>query len=200
MYLDDAGVYHNSYLFYETNRPQYYASGDASYFVGRQEIKAGFSWRKTPVESLSEWPGSNILTIWNGYPDMQAQVTRNLPNNTTGRYTTAFLTDTIALDRITINGGVRFDHQTSSLDQTVVAGVPGFADLPSVTAPAASNAYSFNTFTPRVGVTYAFDENKRTIGRVSYAMFASQLPANAAAFVSPIQVLIRAVQRCRPQR
>jgi hypothetical protein len=198
VYLDDSGVYHNSYLFYETNRPQYYASGDASYFVGRQEIKAGFSWRKTPVESLSEWPGTNILTIWNGYPDMQAQVTRNLPNNTTGRYTTAFLTDTIALDRVTINGGIRFDHQTSSLDQTVVAGVPGFADLPSVTAAGISNAYDFNTLTPRVGVTYAFDEGKRTIGRASYAMFASQLPGNAAAFVSPIQysyALYNAVDR-----
>ena len=41
--------------------------------------------------------------------------------------------------------------------------------------------------TPRVGITYALDDARKTIARTSYAMFASQLPANAANFVSTIQ-------------
>jgi len=40
---------------------------------------------------------------------------------------------------------------------------------------------------PRVGLTYAVDDSRKTVVRASYAMFASQLPGDAAAFVSPIQ-------------
>ena len=47
--------------------------------------------------------------------------------------------------------------------------------------------FVWNSFTPRVGFTYALDEARKTIVRGSYAMFASQLPAAQAAFASPIQ-------------
>ena len=40
---------------------------------------------------------------------------------------------------------------------------------------------------PRVGLTYAADEARKTVIRASYAMFASQLPGDEAKFVSPIQ-------------
>ncbi len=59
--------------------------------------------------------------------------------------------------------------------------------MPAITAPAVDNAYVFNTVGPRVGLTYALDEGRKTVARASYALFASQLPANAASFVSPIQ-------------
>ncbi len=56
-YKDDAGVWHNSYYYYNTTRPQYYAGGDASYFAGKHEVKFGFAWRKTPVDSTSQVTG-----------------------------------------------------------------------------------------------------------------------------------------------
>src|SRR5262249_40691190 len=59
--------------------------------------------------------------------------------------------------------------------------------MPELNAPAVNNAYDYANVTPRVGLTYALDSNRKTIARASYAMFASQLPANAAAFLSPIQ-------------
>jgi hypothetical protein len=40
---------------------------------------------------------------------------------------------------------------------------------------------------PRIGITYALDESRKTVARASYAMFAGQLPGNAASFVSAIQ-------------
>jgi hypothetical protein len=188
VYVDDAAVWHGSYEDYSTTRPQYYAGGDASYFAGKHEVKFGFAWRKTPVDSLSDWPANRIVTYWNGYPDMQAQVTRDLPASTTGRYVNGYVTDTISLSRLTIQAGIRFDHATSSLNQTAVPGVAGFTNLlPALSAQAVNNAYDFNTVTPRVGVTYALDDARKTIARTSYAMFASQLPANAASFISPIQ-------------
>ncbi len=187
IYVDDAGVWHNSFYPYSTTRPQYYASGDASYFAGKHEIKFGYSWRKTPVDSLSTTAGNKIVTYWEGYPNLGVYADQDNASSTVGKYQNLFLTDTISLDRLTIIAGIRWDRQTSSYNQTSVAPVVGVPFYPGVTAPAVDNAYKFTTVTPRVGITYALDSSRKTIARASYAMFASQLPGNAAAFVSPIQ-------------
>jgi len=186
-FKDDAGVWHNSYYFYTTIRPQYFAGGDASYFAGKHEVKFGFAWRKTPVESISEVTGSKIFAIHVGYPDMVAYAQRDNNSNTAGKYMNGYVTDTISMDRFTVTAGIRFDHQTSSYEETTSVAVPGIPLLPSITAPAVKNAYDFNVLAPRVGVSYALDEGHKTVARASYAMFASQLPGNAAGFVSPIQ-------------
>ncbi|PYQ73890.1 MAG: hypothetical protein DMG04_12285 [Acidobacteria bacterium] len=186
-YKDDAGVWHNSYYFYSTKRPQHFAGADASYFTGKHELKFGFSWRKTPVDSISQVTGHKIITIWNGYPDMLAYAQQDWAQTTDARYVQGFITDTLSMNRLTVIGGIRFDRQTSSYLQTSVAAVPSFPLLPAVTAAAVPNAYTFNNVTPRVGITYALDDSRKTIARASYAMFASQLPGSAAGFVSPIQ-------------
>jgi hypothetical protein len=186
-YKDDAGVWHNSYYFYSTDRPQNYAAGDASYFTGKHEVKFGFSWRKTPVDSLSQVTGRKIITIHVGYPDMIAQAQQDYTASTSGRYMNLFATDTISLNRLTIIAGLRFDRQTSSVSASTVPAVPNFPLLPAKTVAAVDNAYKFTNVTPRIGMTYAVDDSRKTIARASYALFASQLPGNAAAFISPVQ-------------
>src|SRR5262245_37189811 len=152
-YKDDAGVWHNSYYFYETERPQDYIAGDGSYFSGKHEVKFGFSWRKTPVDSLSQVTGHKIMTIHVGYPDMIAQAQQDYTANTSGRYMNVFATDTISLNRLTIIAGLRFDHQTSSLSESTVPAVPNFPLLPAKTVTAVDNAWSFTNITPRIGIT-----------------------------------------------
>ena len=186
-YKDDNLVWHNSYYFFKTTRPQYFAGGDASYFTGKHEVKFGFSWRKTPVDSLSQVVGNNIITVWTGYPSMIAQGQYDYVAGTVGKYASGFVTDTISMNRLTLIAGLRVDHATSSVAASSTPAVPNFALLPAVNAAAIDNAYVFNTITPRVGITYALDDNRKTIARVSYAMFASQMPGNAAGFVSAIQ-------------
>jgi Carboxypeptidase regulatory-like domain/TonB-dependent Receptor Plug Domain len=186
-YKDDAGVWHNTYYYYTTKRPQYYLGGDASYFAGKHEVKFGFAWRKTPVNSISEVTGSRIFDIHVGYPDMVAYAQRDNNSNTEGRYSNAWVTDTISMDRLTVTAGIRYDHATSSYLETFSHGVPGIPLLPDITAPGVPDAYKFNTIGPRIGVTYALDSGRKTVARASYALFASQLPGNAAAFLSPIQ-------------
>jgi hypothetical protein len=186
-YIDDAGVHHNSYYFYSTTRPQYYGAGDGSYFAGKHEVKFGFSYRRTPVDSLSQVGGSSIITQWLGYPNMSAKPQYDLVTSTSASYTQGFVTDTISLDRLTLTGGIRLDHQTSSLNPMNVNGVPGFAAMPAVSTSAVANVYSFSNITPRVGLTYALNDTRKTVARASYAMFASQLPGTAAGFVSAVQ-------------
>jgi hypothetical protein len=53
--------------------------------------------------------------------------------------------------------------------------------LPALTATEQKDAIVWNSVTPRIGLTYAMNESRRTIARASYAMFASQLNAVLAA-------------------
>lgn len=187
MFQDDSLTWHNTYFLQKTDRPQRYAGGDANYFIGRHELKFGYSWRRTPVSSLTLVPGNRIITYWNRYPRLQAVAQHDYALNAVGRYMNGFVTDTISAGRMTLIVGVRHDRQTSSLSETFVPAVSNFPLLPAVTAKPADDAYAFRDTTPRIGVTYALGEARKTVVRGSYAMFASQLPANAASFISPIQ-------------
>ena len=186
-YFDDGLVAHNSFYEYKSTRPQRYVGGDANYFAGKHEIKFGAAWRSTPVDTQQIWPASHLIASWDGYPNMFVQVARDYRALTEAKYTDFYVTDTISLNRLTITGGIRFDHQVSSLGAASVPGVTGIPVLPALSAPAVSGVYDWNNVTPRVGVNYALDESHKTLLRASYAMFASQLPGSEASFVSPIQ-------------
>ena len=56
--------------------------------------------------------------------------------------------------------------------------------LPGVDAPAVKNAVVWNTWTPRIGATFALDSKHKTQLRGSYAAFASQLNVTTANAVS----------------
>ena len=186
-YIDDGGVAHNTFYQYQSTRPQDYIGGDANYFAGKHELKVGAAWRSTPVTTDQIWPASHLIASWDGYPNMFVQVARDYQAATEARYFNSFVTDTISLDRLTIIGGIRFDHQQSSLGAASVPGVPGVPIMPALNAPAVKGVYKWNNLTPRIGVTYAVDNDRRTVVRGSYAMFASQLGGDEAKFISPIQ-------------
>jgi hypothetical protein len=183
-YVDDGGVWHNSHLFFSTTRPQRNVNIDGNYFRGRHEVKFGYAWRKFPDDSVTQWPGSKIITYWDGYPDLFVKVARESRIKADARYQDVYVSDTITMDRMTLILGARWDRQTSSLLSTTVPGVPGFDLLPSVTSQEVKNAVVYNTFLPRLGLTYSLDENRKTQARASYSMFASQLPAADAGFVA----------------
>ncbi|MEZ5292733.1 MAG: carboxypeptidase regulatory-like domain-containing protein [Vicinamibacterales bacterium] len=186
VYQDDDGVWHNSYVYYSTKRPQKTANIDANYFAGRHEFKFGYAYRKFPVDSISQWPGSKIITYHVGYPDLYVKVARDTKQKTEGNYQNFYAGDTITLDRATINVGFRWDYQTSSLLANSVEGVSGFPLLASISAPAVNNAVKWSNITPRLGITYSLTEDRRTQVRASYSEFASQLSASQASFINPV--------------
>jgi hypothetical protein len=187
-YIDDGGVNHGTYYFYSTNRPQDTIMADANFFKGKHEVKFGFSWRKAVVESVTTYPGSKAIHYHIGYPDIYVAAYRDWASNSEGRYWSGYVGDTISLNRLTANLGVRIDHATSSLSPASVGGSPLLPDiLPGTSAPGVDKAYDFTTVSPRLGVTYALDESRKTLARASYSSFASQLAANQASFVSAIQ-------------
>ncbi|MBI3261763.1 MAG: hypothetical protein HYZ58_01260, partial [Acidobacteria bacterium] len=190
VFIDDAGVVHNSYLFYSTKRPQKTGNVEGNFFKGKHELKFGYAYRKFPVDSITQWPGTKIETYHIGYPDLYAVIKRDHPSKTEGEYHNLYVGDTITFDRATLNVGVRWDYQTSSLLPISVQGVKGAPEverlLPSLNAPGVDKALKYNTLTPRVGFSYALDDSRKTLLRASYSQFASQLGAADAGFVGVV--------------
>jgi carboxypeptidase family protein/TonB-dependent receptor-like protein len=181
-YRDDSNVYHGSYYHYQTLRPQDNVSLEGNMFKSRHDLKFGFGWRKASVTSESGWPGNGVRTYHRGYPNMQARVVRDWALEGEGVYWNGYIGDTISLDRLTLNLGVRWDRATSSVLGASVPASPALPDLlPALTAPAVKDALVFNVITPRLGFTYALNESRKTVVRGSYAQFASQLDSNRAA-------------------
>jgi len=186
IYADDNGIGRFSWYEYRTERPQYNTQLEANYFRGNHEIKAGFGYRMGDVDSMYTVPGNSIITYHAGYPNMIAEVTAwNQYTSTTGRWTSGYLADTITWDRLTLNVGARWDRQSSSVNPFTQKGNSAFSSLlPDKTGLAAEDAIVWTSITPRIGVNYALTEDRGTILRATYAMFASQMAATEASFYS----------------
>jgi hypothetical protein len=188
MYVDDSGVTRGSADTYKTDRPQKNFSVDGNSFRGKHELKFGFGWRKATVDSSDVYPGNGVVSYHIGYPDILAKITRPNRTLTNTEYTSAYGGDTWSLDRLTLNLGVRWDRQAASLGAATVPASPVLPSLlPGLTATPEKNAIVWNAVTPRLGLTYAMNEERKTIARASYSMFASQLGATAAAHISAVQ-------------
>jgi hypothetical protein len=189
VYTDDAGVSHGSWSDYITDRPQNAVQFDGNFFRGKHELKFGYGYRKADVDSSSLVPGPIATwTTWTGYPSMQAEITAwNHTTSTGATYTNAYAGDTWSMDRLTMNLGVRWDRQAASVFGFTQPGNPALPTLlPDLTSKDASNVVIWNTVAPRIGATYAIDSSHKTLARGSYAMFASQMNATAAAFESVV--------------
>ena len=68
-YRDDSNVYHASYGWYQTLRPQDNIAIDGNMFKGRHDLKFGFGWRKSSVTSESGRPGNGVRTYHRGYSE-----------------------------------------------------------------------------------------------------------------------------------
>jgi hypothetical protein len=187
-YWDDSGIARGSYYHYETVRPQYAAAAEGNYFRGNHEIKFGFGWRKADVDSNSIVPGG-IITYHDGYPNMYAEVTVwNDNTSASGKYIHGYIGDTMSFDRLTLTAGLRWDRQAGSVNGITQAGNPAAGNLlPDLTGTAADEVIVWNSVVPRIGLSYALDEQRKTLLRGSYGLFASQLNATAGNFLSTVQ-------------
>ena len=118
---------------------------------------------------------------------MVAQFTRDAVTRTNTIYTSAFLGDQISFNRLTLNVGLRWDRQVANLEEATVgplrpptcrSSARSSADRTRSARsplPARIGVVTYNSVTPRLGLTYALNESRKTIARASYAIFASQL-------------------------
>lgn len=128
---DASGVNHDNYQTYQTIRPQKQERLDGSKFLDmgsmNHELKFGFGYRNTPVNSTTVWPGpSHSRWIYDAFPAAncatqglpatcgQAIVTRDVAVGYQEKYNDFYVGDTILMGNLTLQGGVRWDRQQSA--------------------------------------------------------------------------------------
>ena len=186
VFIDANGMYHNTNIFLDTERPQAALLADGSWFRGRHEVKFGGSWRHVEDETAFGY-GNGWLNI---ELDPESALVLAIPfrpyfQKNAGNYSSLYVGDTISWDRLTANLALRYDRTTNSALESSQSAHPDLpAVLPAVSAPEVKNAVVWNTLSPRVGATYALDDARRTLVRGSYASFASQLNVTTAGTIS----------------
>ena len=185
IFIDSDGVFHNSNAFTTNDRPQVVFNGDGNWFRGKHEVRFGASVRNYKDENTTRFAGDfEDIEI---DPDGTTIAIALRPYHQVNRalYTSLYAGDTLSFGRVTLNGAVRFDRTTNSVDAITVAAHPVVPDvLPGVSAPAVENAVVWNAWSPRAGATIALGSQRKTIVRGSYASFASQLQAITAGNIS----------------
>jgi hypothetical protein len=210
VWRDVDNVWHNSFSFYSTDRPQKQYRADASKFVDigtmNHEFKFGFGYRNTPVSSSSGFPGSTQGYVRNRTAGAcEARnldpgcVTVNLYRDANKSYDTTYrdlyVGDTILLGNMTIQAGLRYDAQVSkntasfSAANPVLAnpitlpdldGVPQTVSLPPLDFPGDDRELEWDSISPRIGLTWALGSEKQTLVRAGYNRYVSQIGAIAS--------------------
>ncbi|HEY6546832.1 MAG TPA: TonB-dependent receptor [Vicinamibacteria bacterium] len=166
--------------YYSASRPQYIANFDGNYFAagwgGNHELKFGFGYRSTPVESITSFGGDRIMGIKDSRGGDRAWVIRDRVVSYGNDYLNAYLGDTFTKDRFTLNLGLRFDRQSGENSASTAVANPGFPELlPGLDFAGGGTGVTWTDVSPRVSFTYALNESRKTVVRASYARYASQL-------------------------
>jgi hypothetical protein len=190
-FRDTANVNHNTYFEYQTKRPQKNDRLDGSYYAKTgtldHEFKFGFGYRDAPITSITTWPGdqrvilrSNTQCANVGLQPGCAQVRIVRPGDAQFGLKTndAYVGDTVLLSNLTINAGLRWDHQDSKNLPGSVRAASSAPDLVPGGTFAAGQSITWNDISPRIGATYAFNSAKRTIVRGAYNRYSNQIAGN----------------------
>jgi carboxypeptidase family protein/TonB-dependent receptor-like protein len=179
-------VWHGGFQDITTDRPSQQAMLDATYYRGRHELRFGFQYRRTPVESTTRWSGDGSWAIVNfGVPGFGlAELTRSGNPRSVQDDTALYAEDVINTGRWTFNLSARFDRQQGHNQASSVAANPQLPDvLPALNFPGADAKFTWNDVSPRVGAAFRIDD--KTVVRGSYGRFAEQLRTQYVVWDNP---------------
>ncbi len=184
-YRDGDGVLHGTNYDFAQDAVIDQVRLDASYFfdvgTSHNELKFGAGFREQENHSGTTWPRGKFTVSgeWLGLDPGIAMVVfpRNRNVGIKSSYDSAWLQDTIQLDRWTINAGLRYDKQTLENLPSSDAGNPNVPDLlPALDFKGNDvGGFEWETVVPRISATYALGEERRTLVRGTFSQYAEQL-------------------------
>ena len=167
-----------------TYPPVYQWAGSASYVTGSNTIKTGAQWRYGPYRVNTNVNGDLVQRYRSGVPD--SVIVYNTPQRSREHLDAdlgIYIQDSLVLDRLTLNPGIRFEHYDVTINEMSVE--PGrFADFRSY--PEQKNAPSWSGWAPRIGVVYDLAGDARTAVRFSINKYHTSYGLNATAPYDPM--------------
>ena len=181
-------------------RPQKTANVDVTRFLnafgGSIDFAFGGGFRTVDAMNGTIWPGNGVLALENSATDRRAQVFRPGNGGNRANYIDVYAGGTYSRGRTTTDLGVRFDRQWGRALPSKTLPNPAFPDLvPGIEFAGYDSPFTWNNVSPRLGVTYAIDEARRTVARVSVSRFAGQLNAGFVGAMNPSSVAGSATYR-----
>ena len=196
--LDD-GVYRGSYYFLFNDRDVEQYRLDGSYFfntgAASHELKFGAGYRDAESTSLfgisnqaisyscavvgctDSLPGRTAVNLW-----------RDSNTFVASEYTSGWVQDTLTLGNLTANLGFRYELQSGENVASTISGVTkgGITFMPALNFPGNDPGFEYESFLPRLGLTYALGAERKTLLRANYSRFAEQLPQGWIAGINPV--------------
>jgi hypothetical protein len=165
------------------DRPGKDFSTDLNYFRenvvgGDHEFRFGFEYKTDTVHTFSSY-GNGVFVI-DFYQDQargaltsgSVQATHYVDGKVSIDRTSFYLTDTYRRDRLTLNLGFRFDHQTGQNEESSIPGVPGYESFVGpLEFPGNDPGVDFSNFSPRLGATYDVSGDGKTLIRGNFARY-----------------------------
>lgn len=194
-YLDNNGVWQNTYLGEVIYRPQHQASAGLSYFFNTgslgHELKFGFGYRNAFTKTNVFWPGNGNYVVLTGgtAPASTGYATLVRPGapRSINKYYNAYLQDTITASNLTVNVGLRYDDQYGNNEPSQSpANLVDPVALPALSYAGGPTEFKMKNWEPRVGATYALGAEKHTLLRASYARYADQLGVSTVTHDNPV--------------
>ncbi|HEX8027686.1 MAG TPA: TonB-dependent receptor [Vicinamibacterales bacterium] len=170
-------------------RPQKVLNVNAQSFTtrmgGSHDIKFGVGYRTTDAVSGTLWPGNGILATERA-GNLQAQVFRQGYGGNRANYVNFYVGDSIAMNRVTVDLGLRFDRQDGEALASNTLANPAFPNVvPGVVFAGYKTPFTWNDFSPRAGITYALDAEHKTVARASFSRYAGQLNTGTVGVLNP---------------
>jgi carboxypeptidase family protein/TonB-dependent receptor-like protein len=180
-----------AYNYFTARKPWHNLNIDGSYFAhgggGQHEFKFGFAYRKDPARTTTTYAGDQVPGINNGGGDFVAQVWRQRNVRFTEKVASGYFGDTFTKNRMTLSAGLRYDWQHSFNESSTATANPLFPTiLPDLVYDGSGPTITWKDFSPRLSLTYALDQSKKTVMRASYARYAGQLFPNDVTVANPV--------------
>lgn len=180
---------------YLSIRPQKTANVDGSYFFssmgGNHELKFGFGYRDVTTNSTTHYNGNGFSGEYygpgTGGGDNIAYGYRDSVVAYGGKYASFYIGDVFTKNRFTFNIGLRVDKQSAKNLASTAPANPAFPTrLPALEYGGSDTLIDFLDLSPRLGFSYALDENRKTVLRGSFARYGAQLSYGNVTYENPL--------------
>ena len=171
-------------------RPQMTTNFDLNSFLtawgAAHDLKYGFQWRRVNATTGTLWPGNGILALQNSPTALFAELFRQGSGTNRASYMNFYVGDTMSVNRMTFDVGVRYDRQWGEALPSVTQANSAFPDLlPGVNFAGYKAPFTWNNVSPRAGFSYTLGEAQKTVLRASYSRHAGQLDTGGVGYANP---------------